>query len=99
MAKYEIDTLKHPLAHLMAQAVTRVFPDEKIQFGVGPVIEHCFYYDIDIQHSLSGEDLKKIEKKIKELIKEGLPVERKVMSREEAIQNSLIDRVKTSKSN
>lgn len=86
MAKYEIDTLRHSLAHLMAQAVTRVFPNEEIQFGVGPVIEHGFYYDIDMEHSLTEDDLKKIEKKMKELIKEGLPVERKVMTRDEAIQ-------------
>lgn len=85
MASYDIDTLRHSSAHLMAQAITRVFPEKKIQFGVGPVIEHGFYYDIQMDHSLSEDDLKKIEAAMEQLIKEALPIERKVMSRDEAV--------------
>lgn len=86
VVSYDIDTYRHSLAHLMAQAITRVFPNQKIQFGVGPVIENGFYYDVDMEHSLTEADLKKIEKIMKEIIKEKLPIERKVMARDEAIK-------------
>lgn len=86
MASYDIDTLRHSSAHLMAQAISRVFPDKKIQFGVGPVIEHGFYYDIQMDHSLTEDDLKNIEKAMEQLIKEALPIERKVMTRDEAVK-------------
>lgn len=83
---FDIDTYRHSLAHLMAQAITRVFPKHQVQFGVGPVIEHGFYYDVQMEHSLTEEDLKNIEKTMKELIKEKLPLIRKVMERDEAIE-------------
>jgi threonyl-tRNA synthetase len=83
---FDIDTYRHSLAHLMAQAITRVFPKQQVQFGVGPVIEHGFYYDVEMDHSLTEDDLKNIEKTMKELIKEKLPVVRKVMDRNEAIR-------------
>lgn len=69
----------------MAQAIERLWPNEKVQFGVGPVIENGFYYDVEMNHKLTEEDLKKIENKMKEIIKEKLPIERRVMSRSEAI--------------
>tara|TARA_R110000868_G_scaffold127493_6_gene335218 strand:- start:19008 stop:20720 length:1713 start_codon:yes stop_codon:yes gene_type:complete len=74
------------MAHLMAQAITRLFPKDHVEFGVGPVIEHGFYYDVEMEHRLSEADLKNIEKKMKEIIKQKLPIERKVMSRDEAIK-------------
>ncbi|MGB0454862.1 MAG: hypothetical protein ACPGJV_14225, partial [Bacteriovoracaceae bacterium] len=88
MAKeaFDIDTLRHSCAHLMAQAVTRVFPDHHIEFGVGPVIENGFYYDIDIDHRLTEEDLKKIEDSMKALIAEDLEIKRKVLERDEALK-------------
>ena len=87
MASFPIDTSRHSMAHLMAQAVTRVFPDHHIQFGVGPVIENGFYYDIDIDHRFDQEDLKKIEAKMQEIIKEKLPIEKHLFKdREEAIK-------------
>ena len=49
MAKYDLDTLRHSTAHLMAQAISRLFPEHHIQFGVGPVIDNGFYYDIDME--------------------------------------------------
>lgn len=82
---FDLDTLRHSSAHLMAQAISRVFPAEKPQFGVGPVIEHGFYYDVWMDHKLTEEDLKKIEEEMKKIIKEKLPIERKVMTRDEAI--------------
>lgn len=86
MSKFDLDTIRHSQAHLMAQAIERLWPNEKVQFGVGPVIESGFYYDVEMSHKLTEEDLKKIEAKMKEIIKEKLPVERKVMSRDEAVK-------------
>ena len=83
MSSYDLDTIRHSTAHLMAQAISRVFPDAEIQFGIGPVIENGFYYDVDIEHKITEDDLKTIEKTMKEIIKERLPVERKVFSRKE----------------
>ena len=82
---YTIDTIRHSCAHLMAQAIERLWPDHHPQFGVGPVIENGFYYDVQMEHKLSEDDLKNIEKNMKKIIKEKLPVEKKVMSRKEAI--------------
>lgn len=86
MSNYDLETLRHSTAHLMAQAIERLWPDQKVQFGVGPTIENGFYYDVDMEYHLGEEDLKKIEKKMKEIIKEKLPVERKVLGRDEAIK-------------
>ncbi|WP_419171943.1 threonine--tRNA ligase [Halobacteriovorax sp.] len=85
MAKYDLDTIRHSSAHLMAQAISRLYPDSKVQFGVGPVIENGFYYDILMDQTLGEDDLPKIEDMMKTIIKEKLPIERKVMSRSEAI--------------
>ncbi|WP_428909344.1 threonine--tRNA ligase [Niallia sp. Krafla_26] len=79
-----LEILRHSSAHLMAQAIKRLFNDVKL--GVGPVIESGFYYDIDMPESLTPEDLPKIEKEMKKIINENLPVVRKEVSREEAIQ-------------
>ncbi len=85
MSKYSIDTIRHSSAHLMAQAIERLWPEAQVQFGVGPVIDTGFYYDVEMNHRLTEDDLKKIEKKMKEIIKEKLPIERRVMGRLEAI--------------
>ena len=82
---YDIDTIRHSSAHLMAQAIERLWPKANPQFGVGPVIENGFYYDVQMSPPLVEADLKKIEKKMKEIIKEKLPIKRKVMERQEAI--------------
>jgi threonyl-tRNA synthetase len=86
MAKYDLDTLRHSTAHLMAQAIMELYPNEKVQLGIGPTIENGFYYDIDMNKKLTDEDLKTIEDKMKEIIKRGLPVVRHEVSREEAIK-------------
>ncbi|MFZ4450627.1 threonine--tRNA ligase [Salibacterium aidingense] len=77
-----LEILRHSTAHLMAQAVKRLFSDVKL--GVGPVIENGFYYDIDMPHQLTPEDLPVIEKEMKKIIDENLEVVRKEVSREEA---------------
>jgi threonyl-tRNA synthetase len=84
--KFEIETLRHSMAHLMAQAVERIWPDQNVQFGVGPIIENGFYYDVKMDYQIKDEDLKKIQDLMKKIMKEKLPIERKVMSRDEAIK-------------
>ncbi len=84
--KFDIDTLRHSSAHLMAQAIERLWPDQNVQFGVGPVIENGFYYDVKMDYQIKDEDLKKIQDLMKKIMKEKLPIERKVMSRDEAIK-------------
>jgi len=86
MAKYDLDTIRHSSAHLMAQAVMELFPTESVQLGIGPVIEHGFYYDIEMQTKLTEEHLSQIEDKMKELIKSDLPIVRHEVSREDALK-------------
>ncbi len=86
MAKYELDTLRHSTAHLMAQAVMELFPNEVVKLGIGPTIEQGFYYDIDMETRLTEEHLKQIEEKMKEIIKRGLPVVRHEVTRDEALK-------------
>lgn len=86
MAKYDLDTLRHSTAHLMAQAIMELFPTENVQLGIGPTIENGFYYDIDMSSKLTDENLKQIEDKMKEIIKRNLPVVRHEVSREEALK-------------
>ncbi|MBR9975127.1 MAG: threonine--tRNA ligase [Bacteroidetes bacterium] len=73
----------HSSSHLMAHAVEALFPGAK--FGVGPAIEEGFYYDIDIEHTLTPEDLEHIEKKMAELAKEDKRFDRSVFTRQEAL--------------
>ncbi|RLL47905.1 threonine--tRNA ligase [Oceanobacillus piezotolerans] len=77
-----IDIMRHSTAHLMAQAIKRLYKDAK--FGVGPVIEEGFYYDIDMEHNITPEDLPKIEKEMKRIVDENLEIKRIEVSREEA---------------
>lgn len=78
-----LEVYRHSTAHLLAQAVKRLYGKE-VKFGIGPVIEDGFYYDMDIPVSLSPEDLSKIEAEMEKIVKEDLPIRRKVVSREEA---------------
>lgn len=82
--KEGLDVIRHSTAHLLAQAVKRLYPDAC--FGVGPVIENGFYYDIEMKHTLVPEDLITIEKEMKKLIKENYSIIRKEVTKEEAIQ-------------
>ncbi|URT70033.1 threonine--tRNA ligase [Cytobacillus firmus] len=79
-----LEVLRHSTAHLMAQAIKRLYKNVKL--GVGPVIEGGFYYDIDLEESLSPEDLPVIEKEMKKIINENLDIIRKEVSRNEAVE-------------
>ncbi len=85
MAKYDLDTIRHSTAHLMAQAVDRIYKLNNPQFGIGPVIENGFYYDIDLDVKIADEDLEKIEKVMHEIIDEKLAVKRMVLTRDDAV--------------
>ncbi|PZM65832.1 threonine--tRNA ligase [Paenibacillus dendritiformis] len=80
-----LEVMRHSTAHLMAQAIKRLYKDAHVQLGIGPVIEDGFYYDIDLDISLTPEDLPKIEKEMERIIGENLPITRRVVSREEAL--------------
>jgi len=78
-----LEILRHSCAHLMAQAVQRLFP--KAQVTIGPVIEDGFFYDFAFERAFTPEDLSAIEKTMKEIVNEDLTVERSAMSRDEAV--------------
>ena len=77
-------TLRHTASHILAQAVKRLWPEAKL--AIGPAIDKGFYYDIDMEHTLTPEDLGKIEKEMSRIVKENLPITKAVMSRQEAIE-------------
>ena len=74
----------HTSSHILAQAVKRLFPSVKL--AIGPSIENGFYYDFDIETPFSQDDLKNIEEEIKKICKEGLEIEKFVLSRDESIK-------------
>ncbi|WHY70794.1 threonine--tRNA ligase [Fictibacillus enclensis] len=78
-----LEMTRHSTAHLMAQAIKRLYKD--VRLGIGPVIENGFYYDIDMPEALTPEDLPKIEKEMKKIVSENLPIVRREVSREEAL--------------
>jgi len=80
-----LEVYRHSTAHLLAQAVKRLYGKE-VKLGIGPVIEDGFYYDMDIPVTLTPDDLRKIEAEMEKIVKEDLPIRRKVVSREEAIR-------------
>ncbi|CAM4239433.1 MAG: threonine--tRNA ligase [Paenibacillus macerans] len=84
-SKEGLEIMRHSTAHLMAQAVKRLFGSKEVKLGVGPVIEDGFYYDMDLEHPLNPEDLQKIEKEMERIIGENLPISRREVSREEAL--------------
>lgn len=77
-----LEVLRHSTAHLMAQALKRLYGD--VKFGVGPVIEGGFYYDFDAEEKISSDDFEKIEKTMKKIVDENHKIERKVVTRDEA---------------
>lgn len=77
-----LEVLRHSTAHLMAQALKRIYGD--VKFGVGPVIKGGFYYDFDMDEKVSSDDFEKIEKTMKQIVNENYKIERKVVTREEA---------------
>ncbi len=77
--------LRHTASHILAQAIKRLYKDENVQLAIGPAIENGFYYDIDMEKRLTEDDLKEIEKEMNKIVKENLKLERKLVSRQEAL--------------
>lgn len=78
-----LNIMRHDLAHVLAEAVISIFPDAKPT--IGPFIKNGFYYDFDMDNSLSDEDISKIESKMKTILKEGRSFTKKIVSKEEAL--------------
>jgi threonyl-tRNA synthetase len=74
----KLETKRHSLAHIMAASLLEMFPEAK--FGVGPVVEDGFFYDVHLSRPLTPEDLQVIEKKMREKVKQNLPFERSMMA-------------------
>ncbi|GIO58818.1 threonine--tRNA ligase [Paenibacillus cineris] len=80
-----IEVYRHSTAHLLAQAVKRLFGASSVKLGIGPVIEDGFYYDMDLPSPLTSDDLSRIEREMKRIAEEDLPIRRKAVSRKEAL--------------
>ena len=78
--------LRHSTAHLLAQALKRLYKDVKVELGIGPVIENGFYYDIDMEEAITVEDFKKIEKEMQKIVNENLEIVRHEVPRAEALR-------------
>ncbi|RAT03288.1 threonine--tRNA ligase, partial [Bacillus cereus] len=78
--------LRHSTAHLLAQALKRLYKDVKVELGIGPVIENGFYYDVDMEEAITVEDFKKIEKEMQKIVNENLEIVRHEVPRAEAIR-------------
>jgi threonyl-tRNA synthetase len=80
----DLEMLRHSTSHLMAQAVRELFPGVKV--AIGPSIDNGFYYDFDYDPGFTEEDLPKIEEKMKEIASKDIPIEKKVLKKDEAIE-------------
>lgn len=78
----QIHNLRHSLAHILAGAIARLYDD--VKFGTGPVTENGFFYDIDMKHRLTMEDLKRLEKEMRKIIRADYPFEQSELTTEEA---------------
>ncbi len=78
--------LRHTGSHILAQALKRLYKNENVKLAIGPAIDNGFYYDIDMDRQLSDSDLANIEKEMKKIVKENLPLVRKEVSRDEALK-------------
>lgn len=78
----KIETIRHSLAHILATAVKKLYPN--VKFGIGPAIENGFYYDFEFESSLAPSDLKKIEKEMKKIISKDIKFKKKKVSKIEA---------------
>lgn len=77
-----LEKMRHSASHVLAQAVLKLYPDTKL--GIGPAIENGFYYDFDFTEPIEESDLKKIEKEMKKIIKQGVPLTQVMMKRKDA---------------
>ena len=87
-----LEIIRHSTAHLMAQAIAELYPNS--QFFVGPVVDEGFYYDFRVDEKIGEEDLKTIEKKMKELIKKKYKIEKYELSKDEAMKKFANDDLK-----
>src|ERR1044072_596714 len=81
---YKLHCLRHSTSHIMAYAVQQIFPD--VKFGIGPPIKNGFYYDMDLPRPLTPEDLEEIERRMKQIVKEGYQFQRSNLDKPEALQ-------------
>ncbi len=77
-----LEIMRHSMAHLMAQAILRIY--KNVEFAIGPVIENGFYYDFDLEHTFTPEDFDKIEAEMQRIIKENIPIRRFECSKEKS---------------
>src|SRR3989449_10606382 len=82
----ELERIRHSCAHVLATAILRIWPDA--QFAAGPPVENGFYYDVELSHRISPEDFPKIEEEMKKEIKANHLFEKKVVTREQAMQDA-----------
>ena len=80
----ELETIRHSCAHVLAEAILRIWPEA--QFAAGPPVEQGFYYDVDLPHRIAPEDFARIEAEMTKIIKDDQPFERSVVSRSQAIE-------------
>lgn len=80
----ELIKARHSLAHILAKAIMEIYPQAKLT--IGPAIDDGFYYDIDLDHSITNDEYDKIEKKMKEILNKGEEFKRVVVSKEEALK-------------
>ncbi|MBE6037392.1 MAG: threonine--tRNA ligase [Clostridiales bacterium] len=83
-AREDSKTFRHTSSHILAQAVKHLFPEAKL--AIGPAIDNGFYYDIDLNHRITDEDLRALEKEMKKIVKANIPLERFELPREEALK-------------
>ncbi len=91
-SKEALEIIRHSTAHLMAQAIKELYPDSK--FFVGPVVDEGFYYDFKTSNKIGEEDLKKIEKKMKDLVKKKFEISKYEISKSEAVKKFENDELK-----
>ncbi len=84
MEDKELEKARHSLAHVLAKALVQLYPSTKLT--IGPAIEDGFYYDIDLDHSITPDEFKAIEKKMQEIINRGEEFKREVVSKEKALE-------------
>lgn len=85
-SKEGLHRYRHSTAHVLAQALKRLYGPDHVKLGIGPVIEDGFYYDVDLEQPLSISDLEAIEREMNKIIQENWPIGRKVVSRAQALE-------------
>ncbi|NUN53250.1 MAG: threonine--tRNA ligase, partial [Planctomycetaceae bacterium] len=84
-----LEVVRHTAAHVMAQAVARLFGKDAVEFAIGPVIDEGFYYDFDIEHAFTPEDLPRIEEEMRRIVREDLPLSRSEVEGKDAARARL----------